>query len=588
MERRSTEGEEAIDMERSDSIEFIAEDVHLLEKETAGGEYDRCLEEEETETAPTVNLLELTEAEGVKKRSTVWLLVCSHVMGQWGDQCWNFLMPLVIAHAFPGLLWPISLVLFVCKAACFSMGPIAGRALDRMPRLRASIICISLQNTGVIFASCLLSAIDYHAQQTNYQWPLKWQLIGLILLSIPASIAEVASVTAGVSVERVWVPAACPPALLPWTNAWLRRVDLILEVTAPLFVAVCLMLINPAWVVLIVGVANAFSAPVEGGFLWLAAQRQPGLGGRPLSTVTSHPHPQEEKIEVEVEEEEEEEESTVEIDVMETVEVDPPAASRWHPRSLLYLVKEWTLAMKDYLHQDVLLVSLAYILLWLTVLSPHGALLTAYLESAMVPFVAIAIFRALGAFLGVASTLLFPLVTDRLKVPVDWASFIFVAGQCGAVLVTTVAFIICMWVKAPVVFEVLWEDTLLANPLNASVTHLRISPESGWYFLWLGLFCLAVVISRMGLYGFCIGESSLVQMYVKEDHRGAVSSVEAALTRGSVLLMFTLGMLLRSTSNFLWLVLLSSISVTIATAMVLYWVIMIRRRRTMTHEVTAT
>ena len=74
------------------------------------------------------------------------------------------------------------------------------------------------------------------------------------------------------------------------------------------------------------------------------------------------------------------------------------------------LKKGWS----SFIHQPVSLLVVSYALLWISVLSPHGVLLTAFLKGGwLMPEPLIGSFRALGAVFGLSATFIFPHVHKR-------------------------------------------------------------------------------------------------------------------------------------------------------------------------------
>ncbi|MBK8201297.1 MAG: hypothetical protein IPK68_02845 [Bdellovibrionales bacterium] len=87
----------------------------------------------------------------------------------------------------------------------------------------------------------------------------------------------------------------------------------------------------------------------------------------------------------------------------------------------------WT----SFFREPVSQVVLAYALLWLSVLSPHGVLLTAYLKDGWkLPELTIGIFRGLGAVFGLLATVLFPILVKNMSV--NRASFYFFMSSNGS------------------------------------------------------------------------------------------------------------------------------------------------------------
>eukprot|EP01125_Pyxidicula_operculata_P016255 TRINITY_DN556_c0_g1_i2.p1 TRINITY_DN556_c0_g1~~TRINITY_DN556_c0_g1_i2.p1 ORF type:complete len:344 (-),score=61.35 TRINITY_DN556_c0_g1_i2:27-1058(-) len=193
--------------------------------------------------------------------------------------------------------------------------------------------------------------------------------------------------------------------------------------------------------------------------------------------------------------------------------------SDWNP--IANIITGW----RAYQRQPIFLVSLSFVSLWFTMLSPHDIVFTAYLTSAGYVSWELAVFRGVGALVGVVATFAFPYVADRIGIKIAsllyiWEEAIFVSVACG-------------------IFTLLhFGDAFLSELAKES---LKI------------VFLCAIVLSRCGLYGFEVGEIQLLQQGIPEDVRGEVSSVETSLCSVAMLVVFGAGLVLNNPSEFLYL-----------------------------------
>ena len=178
---------------------------------------------------------------------------------------------------------------------------------------------------------------------------------------------------------------------------------------------------------------------------------------------------------------------------------------------------------RDLLKLSIAPAVFAYALLWLSALSPHGVLLTSYLKEAWkLPELTLGIFRGLGAIFGLMATLLFPLLVNRFGL----------LRACKQ--------------------SILFQSFMLILALVAF--HLR----SEWIFLGFILF------SRIGLYGFGLGEQQIRQTGIPENLRGSVNATASALTGVGTLCLLGLGSILGSVEKFDRLVDISVLCVVVA------------------------
>lgn len=194
---------------------------------------------------------------------------------------------------------------------------------------------------------------------------------------------------------------------------------------------------------------------------------------------------------------------------------------------LTRLKRGWSSFFKE----PVAPVMLAYAFLWFSVLSPHGVLLTAFLKDGWkLPELTIGVFRGLGAVFGLFATVLFPLAVK--KISVKNTALVFLSFQTAVLVIGYYFF-------------------------------LRGDQIGQFGFLTLILF------SRIGLYGFSLGEVQLRQTSIAPEVRGEVNGFANALTALATIGLFGAGVALPSTDDFKYLVLSSVAFVVLALAV--YW-----------------
>ncbi|MEN9826781.1 MAG: solute carrier family 39 protein [Pseudomonadota bacterium] len=210
--------------------------------------------------------------------------------------------------------------------------------------------------------------------------------------------------------------------------------------------------------------------------------------------------------------------------LQETVAADP--ASREG------IVAKTKLGWSMFIRQSTVTVMIANACLWLSALSPHGVLLTGFLKSGWnLPETTLGIFRGLGAVFGLLATIVFPWVHRRLGLVPSTRLFI--------------------------VFQAL--VVLLSFPF--------FYMETAGGLVFLGL----ILLSRIGLYGFCLGETEIRQRWIPQGQRGQVNGVAGALTSFATLVLFGLGSLLGDKNNFIFMIVISICSVLAGAVLFLRW-----------------
>jgi iron-regulated transporter 1 len=204
------------------------------------------------------------------------------------------------------------------------------------------------------------------------------------------------------------------------------------------------------------------------------------------------------------------------------------------------LLKKLTAGWVLFRRQPAAWAMVAYACLWLSALSPHGVLLTSFLRGAWnLSESSLGVFRGLGAVFGLLATVFFPLVRRR------WG---LLSGTRAFILFQTAMVLACF--------------------------PFFLSPwAGGWAFLG------CILLSRIGLYGFSLGETEIRQTFIPEGQRGSVNGVAGALTSLASLVLFGLGSLLSTADQFLWLVVISMCAVTLGALVFSLWM----RRVTLSH-----
>jgi iron-regulated transporter 1 len=196
------------------------------------------------------------------------------------------------------------------------------------------------------------------------------------------------------------------------------------------------------------------------------------------------------------------------------------------------LLSQTVAGWAEFKTQTATLPVVAYTCLWLSALSPHGVLLTSFLKTGWnFSESSLGLFRGLGAVFGLLATLLFPRARKILGL---------VGGS-----------------RFFIVFQAL--ILLLSLPFFYNET------AGGWLFLSLVLF------SRIGLYGFSLGEMEIRQRTIAEGVRGRVNGVAGALTSFATLILFGLGSLLGSPKDFPVLVVISAAAVSVGALVFYKW-----------------
>jgi len=410
-------------------------------------------------------------------------ILFSRFLTRFGDQAWDFAIPLVLISIFPGQLQNVAGYYLISKIAQFFLNPIVLRWIDRLPRRFIYKLGIGSQTLAVATTWILLAQF-FKVLETDSN-SLYW--IVYFSLGMVGIIGSLGSTLMEISVGYDLAADLIPKDQLATFNSRLKRIDLLTEVTAPIF-AGAVMLIPSATTLNI-------------GFTIVAI----------LNFVTFLP------------------------EYLLLTSINELTKIHKEQNQSLYVnpIQEFRSGIQDFNNAKFVIPMVAYAFLWLSVLSPHGVLLSGYLKDGnKLSEFQISLFRGLGAFFGMIPTFLFPFLNKK------WGL-----------------------VKASKILLGFQSICVLLGALFFSMNF------SGSVYLFL----IMILFSRIGLYGFSIGESEARQLFIPTQLRGRVNGVGVSLTSFATLILFAIGTLLPHSNDFSILVWTSSISVVIGFLILLKW-----------------
>jgi len=416
-------------------------------------------------------------------------LLLGRLLTRSGDQAWDFATPIILLKIVPGEIRVAAVYYFIARLAVVLLLPTLAGFIDRVNRYKAAVCGIILQLMGVILGVAsiyLLSEITVSEGLWSTNWTMVFSAacVGGILSSLGSSFMDIA-------IANDLVPSAIPANELSKFNGKIRRVDLVTEVGSPILAGLLLVIEcggDPLSGVLIVALWNVVSFAPE--FLLLRSIFN-------------------EREDLRV----------------KTVNAPPPTSKS--------VFKKLSEGWHSFFKEPVALAAIAYALLWLSVLSPHGVLLTGFLKDAWkLPEWEIGVFRGLGALVGIAATFAFPILERKFGLIPSTRNFIVFQ----AVAVTT--------------------------GLIAFMNEGRMGQVA---------FLALILLSRFGLYGFSLGETQIRQLGISPENRGRVNGFASALTAIATLGLYGAGALLSSTQEFRYLIFGSVFFVLIATIVFALW-----------------
>lgn len=453
---------------------------------------------------------------------------------------WGFMVPMTMGTLFPSTLLPVSVVLLLENVACAALSSSMGAWVDNTGRLMVVRVSLVLQNLAVLAsAGALLCLYAYREEPDGPgvldETPPLLAVLAFLLLCVCNAAASLFSIASSLSVERDWVVtlAAEDEALLAETNAVMQRIDLVCKVGAPSVLGFLLQ-VAPVWAgLLAVAAWNLLSGlpellvlqsvyTAEKGRLAKSGcddelvtgdVRDEGLGG------AEHPSAGDG----------EEEEGVGEKEEPETAE--KLSLSQRCIGFVVQVASAWV----EYVRHRVLLASLSYCMLYLTVLAP-GGLMTSYLVSVGVANWILGVYSGVSAIVGLTATYVVPRLVPAVGLKVT--------GMAS-----------------------LWLQVTLLSPCIA----MFLLPRWWAVYVFMGL----VSLSRFPLWAFDLVERQVMQTAIEEKKRGAVNSVESSLTNVAMIVASGLGIVFSAPAQFIWLVCISLSAVILAAVLYSLWCLVI-------------
>lgn len=402
-------------------------------------------------------------------KSISFKILLGRLLTRSGDQAWEFAVPLTLLKIFPDQIRIAAAYYLVVKLLNVLITPRLAKLVDQKSRSMVAYAGVSLQLLGVLLGASSLfllnSAISVAANTGS-----GFALLLFATLGFGGLLSSLGSTLMDISIANDLVPSVIPNDKLAAFNSRLSQFDLFTEVTSPFIAGLLLTLTHPTIALfgfLLIALWNLISFFPELALLRSIFRLRPDL-------------------------------LKLETKVTETVQ-----ESMWQQ-----LKNGWS----SFFKQPVAIPVIAYALLWLSVLSPHGVLLTGYLKDEWnLPEIIIGTFRGLGAIFGLIATVLFPVIIKKFGLVTG--SRLLISYQSLMLLIGLVFF--------------------------------SIGNTVGQFG-----FLIFILLSRIGLYGFSLGEMQIRQVGILAHQRGEVNGFAYALTSLATLALFIFGTLIPSTSQF--------------------------------------
>ncbi|OMO74639.1 Ferroporti-1 [Corchorus capsularis] len=450
-------------------------------------------------------------------------LYTAHFLARWGTRMWEFSVGIYMISVWPDSLLFAAIYGVVESASTALFGPLIGRWIDRLTYVKVLQYWLITQNLSFIIAGGSVMALLVLSSLKSTHFAAFISLV--ILINISGAIGVLSTLAGTILVEREWVVVISeghPPSVLTEMNSVIRRIDLTSKLVAPVVTGFIISFVSLKASALALALWTSICVWVEYWLFMSVYKGIPALSERSLKRISK----------------------ASSSDVEESISINEGENSAAARKNFATKIFEWVSnvpyvdSWRVYLQQDVVLPGVALALLYFTVLR-FGTLLTAALEWEGIPAYVIGIARGIGASIGIAATITYPMLQSRIQTLRTglwsiWSQWIW--------LLLCVASI---WVK---------NSYLSAYMLMAGVS-----------------------ISRLGLWMFDLSVIQQMQDHVPESDRFIVGGVQNSLQSTLDLMAYIMGIIISNPEDFWKLNLMSFGGVTLAAFLYTYHLYRIRK-----------
>ncbi|XP_020236678.1 solute carrier family 40 member 2 [Cajanus cajan] len=445
-------------------------------------------------------------------------LYIGHFLARWGARMWEFSVGLYMINIWPDSLLFAAIYGSIESASVAVFGPIVGRWVDKLSYVKVLQLWLVTQNLSFVIAGAGVIAllVNSSLKLTNFS-----AFILLVLaINICGGIGVLSTLAGTILIEREWllvISEGQPPELLTKMNSVTRRIDLTCKLLAPVVTGFIISFVSLKASAITLAVWNTVSVWVE---YWLFTSVYNGIPA--LAQSSQRRMARLSQCDQQMNNPTLEEDSLLPV----TDGSSKLADRKWSKKisemiSEIPYIAEW----KVYLQQEVALPGLALALLFFTVLS-FGTLMTATLEWEGIPAYIIGIARGISAVIGIAATVVYPVLHSHIS-----------SIRTG------------LWS--------IWSQWTCLLPCVAAIWIQNSFLSS---YILMG----SVAISRLGLWMFDLSVLQQMQDLVPESDRLIVGGVQNSLQSLMDLLAYVMGIIISDPRDFWKLTLLSVLAVTLA------------------------
>uniref|UniRef100_A0ACD5ZZK7 Uncharacterized protein n=1 Tax=Avena sativa TaxID=4498 RepID=A0ACD5ZZK7_AVESA len=398
---------------------------------------------------------------------------------------WEFSVGLYMIRIRPDSLLFAAIYGVVESSSVAVFGPMVGTLVDRLTYLQVLGLWMVVQSLSFIIAGASVTALLVFHNLRHTSFPVMVVLV--VVTNVAGALAALSTLAGTILIEREWVVVICsghPAAVLANTNSVIRRIDLSCKLLAPVLSGFVISFVSTQasaaalalWNVASVGLQYWLFVSVYSGVPALGEndrqRRVPAAAAAVLPSSSEMVGPAADE-EVQKHGQEEDDASDWKVGVTKQL-------------SRLPCWESWAV----YVRQEVMLPGFALAIVYFTVLS-FGTLMTAALDWRGIPAYVISLAWGFGAIVGIAATLLYPVMHSWLSTLRTGLWSIWMQWCCLLLCVGSI------WVSGGV--------------------------ASAWVLM------AGVTASRLGLWMFDLAVTQLMQDHVPDSDRCVVGGVQNSL-----------------------------------------------------------
>ena len=493
------------------------------------------------------------------------ILSVSSFFSAWGDRMWSFAVGLILVKLTPGSLRLAAIYGLVLSSTAVLFAPVIGDWIDRKRRLTVIRITLVLQN--ILVTTCALFILLLLYNVTNNSHLLK--LLQAVVIII-GSAANLAGQGEKISITKDWVVVVCKGNndILANTNALFRRVDLSVDIMAPVAVGFLMTVISDVSGIIFICSWNIVSMIANYALLLHVYKTVPELSfkneqsyERIINDIENTANGMQNEnngvktnyVYGSISNDSENTDNNIQnatVSEVRCLTENPNTRLNFLYGFFIWIYMDlsgWVV----YWRQTVVLAGMSLAMLYLTVLG-FGAITSGYLYTQSVSEFYISICIGLGSLFGIAGTFLFPLIRKRfgltrtgvlgfsmqLSMLLLCVASIWAPGSPSNLVGKTntdnklwsIAFTPLSSTKANTTIKAvngtLLFSTMATNRFSTNTTKSGVKEPDEKCYVSVILLLAGVILSRSGLWITDLTITQLQQENVVENERGIVGGVQ--------------------------------------------------------------